>query len=113
MTAQIEQQLREYVDKSGPIDLPNGYSVRLNATTSRVHSLKDVLAVLGIQVPEKSERYDIDLNSLEIGATKLKSYAKAKMRAGLNDELDAVCKTKARVVLSVGKKKAEQTSEVD
>lgn len=113
VTAQIEHQIKAYVDEKGDVDLPNGYEAALRMSITRVYKLRDVLSVLGIEIPEESERYNVRLNGLKIGSTELKNYAKAQSRAGLMGELETVCDSKTRVELRVGKKKPQKEGQSD
>lgn len=100
--ATLETQLKNYLGKAGTVSLGGGNAAYLETRFSPVLGARTVLATLGIEVPEKSEQYDVDLDKLVINNTEFKRLAAARKRAGLLDTVMASAPTKPRTDLVVG-----------
>jgi hypothetical protein len=101
VTAEAEKRLRAYLDKAEKVELDSGKIVAMRPTTINEYPLDKVLEVL-----EKGT-WGIPPDKLTVGATKLHSYAKAKKRAGMREELDKIATRKVTHKLAVFEPKPE------
>jgi hypothetical protein len=99
----LESQLKTYVGKAGAVQLPNGNAAYLSTTFTPQMGARTVLAALGIEVPEKSEAFDVSLDSLIINNTEFKRLAGARKRQGLLETVLASVPTKPRTDLAIGR----------
>ena len=91
---QARSALRAALAERGSVD-----GVRLDTTASESFSVRRALSVLGVEIPETSPHFDVPLDRLEVKTSRLKSYAKAKMRDGLTEQLSAVAERTPRTTL--------------
>jgi hypothetical protein len=101
-----DQLLKAWIDQNGPVDLGGGVIAEMVLGKSDSFPLRPVLSVLGFDdIPEKSKKWDVPLESLLVGTAKLKSYANAKKRAGLREALDQIAVSVPTSTLKVHRKK--------
>lgn len=98
--------LRIWLAEHGSVDLGNDWVAELQLTELSSYPLVPTLNVLGLGlingfgVPAAAEeltsspRYGIPIDRLALRTTQLKTYAKAKKRLGLAEELDGIAETK-------------------
>ena len=99
--------LEPFLDQcpDGLLELGGGRVARLYGRVERKYPLDRVLDVLGYEAQPRDgirPRWDVDLHSLLVSSTGLKSKAAAKKRDGLQGELDAVSTARPKFILSVG-----------
>jgi hypothetical protein len=95
------------------VELGNGYQAAIRTTKTRVLKLRQVLGALGVEIPETTAQFDVPLDSLRVGSTEIRSYEKAKKRAGMREMLDSICEVKTRSALMVGKPKKKGDEETE
>lgn len=93
--------LRAWVDTRGPLALDNGFHAEMKASSSRVVTVQALLDILGIKVPDTTEKYDIPLGKLPVSSTELNRLANTRKRAGLSEELDVVADLKPRTSFDI------------
>lgn len=109
-----EQLLKAWLDINGPLDLERGVVAEFVLGQSDTYPLRPTLKVLGFDtIPEKAPKWDVPLDSLVIGTTKLKSYANTKKRAGLMDELKAIAITRPTSTLKIHRPKTAKETVKD
>jgi hypothetical protein len=107
-----EELLKPYLNDNGPLDLGGGLTAEVKPGNTDSFSLRSTLSVLGFEgVPEKSPKWDISLESLLVSGTKLKSFAAAKKRAGLKEELDSIARRTPTSRLDIHKTETEEGAE--
>lgn len=101
-TATVEEQLKAYLADRGAVDLGDGREARLETTATVKIPLRVALSVMGVQVPESTPAFQVPLDKLTINSTQMKQYGKAKKRAGLLEQIEAVSEHAPRTVLRIG-----------
>lgn len=94
--------------EEGQMPIADEFILESTTATSREYDVYSTLGALGLAVvdvnnleeeeralilsqqPKVSPKYDVTMSKLRIGSTALNSYAKAKKRAGLSRDLDAI-----------------------
>jgi hypothetical protein len=93
----LEESLRSYLTTVGPLD--GIASVNLSAATEV--PLAAGLEAMGYKVDATDARWDVPLDSLRIGVSDLKRYAKAKSRSGMAEAIDAVSIKKPKETMTI------------
>jgi hypothetical protein len=87
--AGARSRLRDYLGEFGPLDI--GDWVAQNRVEEKTeYPLPAVLDLLGVATTNGEPLYQVDLNTLRVGSTKLNALAKTKKRAGLREKLDRI-----------------------
>jgi len=92
--------LRAWLGEHGSVDLGNDWVAELLLTAAASYPLLPTLKILGLAAVdgagapaeglEASPRYGVPLDKLALRTTQLKTYARAKKRAGLAGELEEI-----------------------
>jgi hypothetical protein len=80
--------LKAYLDQHGSVKLPGGYVAEMVPTKDAEYPVVATLEALGYSVAGEN-KYDVPLDKLVLGATKLKGYAKAQSRPGMAAAIEA------------------------
>lgn len=103
----LESQLKQYLADAGPVQLGEGQTARMQTSHSPQLELRTVMALMGVDLPETSPKFDVPLSSLRINSTEFSRYTKAKARADLKELVMASVPTKARTSLKIGDEEAD------
>jgi len=91
--SKAEDALRTYLQNAGKVDLGGGMAAELVPGERTEFAMDKVLRLFGFgDLPTVSPDWDIPLGSLTVSSAKLKSFAKAKKRAGMPEALRVIAK---------------------
>ncbi len=110
-----KKALEPYVSEHGTLKLGSNFVVEIAAGKSVKYPVMEVLAELGVKIPQEhgtTPRWEVPLKSMTFPTTALKGYAKAKMREGLQEQLDLIEIANPRTTMKIRRATEEEIAEL-
>jgi hypothetical protein len=92
--ARAREMARAYAIEAGPTPVADGKVAQIDTSVRKEYPLRPALSALGIDIPERIEQWDLDLDKLKISTSELNRMMGTKKRAGLEDVLEPAAREK-------------------